>query len=130
MNKNSGAAGATVYLFSVSSCFGWCFHCFEEARRLDGRRGAHPDKIAVVVNVPDDRYFRIEQYEHLRDRIEAILMKIGFGDINTPEEFVCRNITAEDIKSEMLQAGGPPDAFDYSLKTRFSVLTTRNGVTP
>ncbi|HKW15055.1 MAG TPA: glycosyltransferase family 4 protein [Candidatus Krumholzibacteria bacterium] len=36
------------------------------------RRGADPDKIAVVVNVPDDRYFRIERYEHLRAKVDAI----------------------------------------------------------
>jgi glycosyltransferase involved in cell wall biosynthesis len=36
------------------------------------RRGADPAKIAVVVNVPDDRYFRIERYEHLRAKVDAI----------------------------------------------------------
>jgi len=36
------------------------------------RRGADAAKIAVVVNVPDDRYFHLERYEHLRERIEKI----------------------------------------------------------
>jgi len=36
------------------------------------RRGADPRKIAVVVNVPDDRYFRIERYEHLRAKVDGI----------------------------------------------------------
>ena len=36
------------------------------------RRGADPAKIAVVVNVPDDRYFRIERYEHLRAKVDGI----------------------------------------------------------
>jgi glycosyltransferase involved in cell wall biosynthesis len=36
------------------------------------RRGADPGKIAVVVNVPDDRYFRLERYEHLRDKVDGI----------------------------------------------------------
>jgi len=36
------------------------------------RRGADPAKIAVVVNVPDDRYFRIERYQHLRAKVDAI----------------------------------------------------------
>jgi glycosyltransferase involved in cell wall biosynthesis len=36
------------------------------------RRGADPKKIAVVVNVPDDRYFRIENYEHLRAKVDNI----------------------------------------------------------
>jgi glycosyltransferase involved in cell wall biosynthesis len=36
------------------------------------RRGADPAKFAVVVNVPDDRYFRIEQYEYLRAGVDAV----------------------------------------------------------
>lgn len=36
------------------------------------RRGADPAKFTVVVNVPDDRYFRIEHYEHLRAKVDAI----------------------------------------------------------
>jgi glycosyltransferase involved in cell wall biosynthesis len=36
------------------------------------RRGADPEKIAVVVNVPDDRYFRVERYEHLRAKVQGI----------------------------------------------------------
>jgi glycosyltransferase involved in cell wall biosynthesis len=36
------------------------------------RRGADASKIAVVVNVPDDRYFQIERYQHLRAKMDAI----------------------------------------------------------
>jgi glycosyltransferase involved in cell wall biosynthesis len=36
------------------------------------RRGADPSKFTVVVNVPDDRHFRRERYDHLRPRLEAI----------------------------------------------------------
>jgi glycosyltransferase involved in cell wall biosynthesis len=36
------------------------------------RRGAAASKITVVVNVPDDRYFRIERYQHLHGKIDAI----------------------------------------------------------
>jgi glycosyltransferase involved in cell wall biosynthesis len=39
------------------------------------RRGADASKIAVVVNVPDDRYFRVENYEHLREKVEATRAK-------------------------------------------------------
>jgi glycosyltransferase involved in cell wall biosynthesis len=35
------------------------------------RRGADADKITVVVNVPDDRLFRLERYEHLRKKVAA-----------------------------------------------------------
>jgi glycosyltransferase involved in cell wall biosynthesis len=36
------------------------------------RRGADPAKFTVVVNVPDDRHFRRERYDHLRPRIDSI----------------------------------------------------------
>lgn len=36
------------------------------------RRGADKNKIAVVVNVPDDRYFQLERYQHLRAKIDNI----------------------------------------------------------
>ena len=36
------------------------------------RRGADASKITVVVNVPDDRHFARERYQHLRARVEAI----------------------------------------------------------
>ncbi len=43
-----------------------------EMRDNYARRGADPSKITVVVNVPDDRLFRRERYDHLRARVEAI----------------------------------------------------------
>jgi glycosyltransferase involved in cell wall biosynthesis len=36
------------------------------------RRGADPTKFTVVVNVPDDRQFRLDRFEHLRPRIAAV----------------------------------------------------------
>jgi glycosyltransferase involved in cell wall biosynthesis len=36
------------------------------------RRGADASKITVVVNVPDDRHFARERYEHLRARVAAV----------------------------------------------------------
>jgi glycosyltransferase involved in cell wall biosynthesis len=36
------------------------------------RRGADPTKFTVVVNVPDDRHFRLDRYAHLRARVEAV----------------------------------------------------------
>lgn len=64
----------------------------------------------------------------VRDRIETLLMAMNFGTVHAGTEYVARPILADDIKSEMLQAGGPPDQFDYLIKIRFSVLTTRTGV--
>ncbi len=32
---------------------------------------------------------------------------------------------SDTILSEMVQAGGPPDAYDFFIKVRFEVLTTQ-----
>jgi len=63
----------------------------------------------------------------LRDRIEKCLLKLRFSSVATTDEFVSRGIIATSFVGEMLQAGGPPDAFDYHLKIRFDIWTTRNG---
>jgi hypothetical protein len=66
----------------------------------------------------------------VRQRIEETLTKISFAGITSGNEYVARGIYANDIKSEMLQSGGPPDTYDYHIKIRFSVLTTRTGAMP
>ena len=70
-----------------------------------------------------------EYARQVREWIENTLLNMSWVDQeSTYGEFVCRGVVGEDIKSEMLQSGGPPDAFDYYIKVRFDVLTT-NGVT-
>lgn len=66
----------------------------------------------------------------VRQRLEEALTKISWTGITSGTEYVARGIFASDIKSEMLQSGGPPDTYDYHIKIRFSVLTTRTGVMP
>ena len=77
----------------------------------------------------EDQPTSLDYADTVRDRIETLLMAANFGSVRTTNEYVARPIFADDIKSEMLQAGGPPDQFDYQIKIRFSVLTTRTGVT-
>jgi len=43
-----------------------------EMRDNFGRRGADVNKITVIVNVPDDRYFRVDRYGHLAEKVTAI----------------------------------------------------------
>lgn len=43
-----------------------------EMRDNFGRRGADVNKITVIVNVPDDRFFRLDRYKHLDDKIAAL----------------------------------------------------------
>lgn len=60
----------------------------------------------------------------VRTRIEHRLPRINFGDISSDGEYVSRRIVSEEIKSEMVQGGGPPDAYDFNIKIRFSIKTT------
>lgn len=64
----------------------------------------------------------------VRERVEIALLKLPFTGIASGSEYVARGCNAEEMSGEMLQAGGPPDAFQYEFKVRFSVLTTRTGV--
>ena len=65
----------------------------------------------------------------VRERCERTLLYLPFTGIVSGNEYVSRGILSDDFTGEMLQAGGP-EAYDYHIKVRFSILTTRTGVTP
>jgi hypothetical protein len=60
----------------------------------------------------------------VQGRIERALLEMDFSETYDDEEFVSRGVTNSEIKSEMVQGGGPPDAYDFFIKVRFSVQTT------
>jgi len=61
----------------------------------------------------------------LRTRLEDTLLSMDYTDVEaTNGEYVSRKAVAKSMKSEMIQAGGPPNSFDYHIKVRFDVLTT------
>lgn len=61
----------------------------------------------------------------VRSRIEACILGTSFRDILTDNgEFVSKGVISSEIKGETVQAGGPPDAFDFHVKIRFQVETT------
>lgn len=64
----------------------------------------------------------------IRDRAELALLKELCIGVATDDEYVSRGPMATSLKSDMLQGGGPPDAFDYHIKIYFDVYTTRTGV--
>ena len=64
----------------------------------------------------------------VRERCERTILSLPFTGITSGNEYVSRGILAEDFAGEMLQAGGP-EAYDYHIKIRFSILTTLTGVT-
>ncbi len=60
----------------------------------------------------------------VRGRLEKALLFMDFSGIGTEDEYVARGITSEALRGEMIQAGGPPDSYDFHIKVRFDVLTT------
>jgi hypothetical protein len=60
----------------------------------------------------------------VRSRIEYTLLGISFSGISENGEYVSRPVISEEMSGEVLQAGGPPDSYDFIMKLRFSVLTT------
>jgi hypothetical protein len=64
----------------------------------------------------------------VRGRIETYLKKLSFASVKTADEYVARGALSSELSAEMMQAGGPPDAFDYIIKFHFSVLTTQIGL--
>jgi hypothetical protein len=61
----------------------------------------------------------------VRMRIEHALPAISFSGVTADGEYVARPIISEEMKGEMQQSGGPPNAYDYFIKFRFDVLTTK-----
>lgn len=61
----------------------------------------------------------------IRSRVEDTLQDMDFTGITADSgEYVSRKAIAPSMKGEMVQAGGPPNSFDYHIKVRFDVLTT------
>ena len=65
----------------------------------------------------------------VRSRIERALLTIDFADVYDDSEYVSRAVFSGSLKGEIVQAGGPPDAYDYHIKIRFDLQTT-TGVIP
>lgn len=60
----------------------------------------------------------------VRSRLEKALLFMDFSAVGTDEEYVARGITSDALRGEMIQAGGPPDSYDFHIKVRFDILTT------
>jgi hypothetical protein len=61
----------------------------------------------------------------VRSRIEKSLLGLSFSGVESEDEYVARGPFSEDIASENVQAGGPPDSYDFNMKIRFTLLTTQ-----
>lgn len=61
----------------------------------------------------------------VRTRLEASILGTDFSAILVDNEYVALPVISENIVGEMIQGGGPPDSYDYLVKMRFQVLTTK-----
>lgn len=61
----------------------------------------------------------------VRSRVEKSIMQMRFADVGSDGEMVTMGPFSDDLLSEMVQAGGPPDAYDFFIKVKFEVLTTQ-----
>lgn len=64
----------------------------------------------------------------VRSRIEKTVLEFRGTGISEDGEYVSKGIFGPTLRGEMIQAGGPPDAYDYHIKVRFELQTT-TGVT-
>jgi len=83
----------------------------------------------LLVNTQEDLDAARSIASTVRGRCETTLLNLQFVGITSGDEYVSRGILSDEFTGEMLQAGGP-EAYDYYIKVRFSVLTTQTGVTP
>ncbi len=81
----------------------------------------------LLVNTAEDNDHARSIASTVRERLEDALLRLPFTGVANASEYVSRGINSEEFDGEMRQAGGP-EAYDYHIKVRFSVLTTRLGV--
>ena len=59
----------------------------------------------------------------IKGRIERALLDMSFTGVSDDREYVSRPVAYDTMRSEMVQSGGPPDAYDFFVKVRFDVQT-------
>ena len=60
----------------------------------------------------------------VKSRIEKSLMKVSFNGLEVDGEFVAAPIFNKNIRSKILQSGGP-ESWDFVFHTRFEVKTSK-----
>lgn len=61
----------------------------------------------------------------VRSRMEKLLLEMTFSNLNSAGEYVCRGVFGDELTGEITHSGGPPDAYDFFIKVRFEVWTSR-----
>jgi len=82
----------------------------------------------LLVATQEDLTSTREIASTVRSRIETALLGMSLSGLAYEDEYVSKPSFNQHLRGEMVQAGGPPDAYDYHIKILFEVETTR-GVT-
>lgn len=83
----------------------------------------------LFVNTAEDLTNARQYASEVRSRLERALLDMDFSEVYDEHEYVSRGVVSYSLKGEIVQAGGPPDAYDFYIKIRFDLLTT-TGVKP
>jgi hypothetical protein len=78
----------------------------------------------LLVNTGEDLTDAREIASKVRSRLELAVLRAPLDGLSKDGEFVSRAIVYESLQGEMVQAGGPPNTYDYHIKVRFEVETT------
>lgn len=82
----------------------------------------------LLVNTGEDKFEARNIASTVRKRIERAILKLDLTNVADDDEYVSQGIKQREVYGEMIQGGGPPDAYDYHIKVRFKVQTTITGV--
>jgi len=80
----------------------------------------------LLVNTQEGRDAAQAIAATVRMRIEKTLLNFtGFGlHEDVTGEYVSLGVLSDSLRGAMIQAGGPPDSYDYYIKIRFELQTT------
>ncbi len=62
----------------------------------------------------------------VRQRAEEAILSASMSGVASGNEYACTHVVAETMDGEVIQSGGPPDAYDFIFKVRFEIRTTNN----
>lgn len=100
-------------------------HQLETSQIVTWRRGFSVKIRCLLVKTKETKAEARAIASTIRSRLEDTILDLDFTSVSGDNnESVSRKAIAKTFQSEMLQAGGPPNSFDYHIKVRFDVLTT------
>ena len=114
--------------FNFDSSWDWVDEPVEEEIEIGGgmtwRRRFTLEARMLLVNTMEDRDAARRIASAIKARVEQSLMDTNFSGIRIGGEYVSAPIFNKNIRSKLLQAGGP-ESWDFVLHIRFEVKTSK-----